>query len=501
MWCMTDGEPVRRGAMLVHPVAIAAVLALLLNDHVLKAASPGFLTGKVSDVAGLVFFPLLLAEVAAPLLRRDTGRLVPAAAALTAVAFALVKLTPAGAATFAWGLGAAQWLVVLALTGHATLRPVAVAMDPTDLLALPAPLIAVMVARMVPMSGRRVQASVVPARHQLFPAALAVLMGFATIATGAAPPPPTGVVLTEQLRVAQDQVAVRHVVWSVRKPANVPTRLLLEVSTRDGTGESDATASTISLSSGPDASSIDSIRIVPDDARLAPNVTRDGNDYGFTTVSLDLAAACQDGCTGGARVFVNGLTARLVMRLTTGDATDDPLLSLEVDGVGDYTGPIATADSGAQEAQIELDHVRLAWRGAYTLHVAAAALEAPSTSLRVILRTRIAGVDDKAGMGAEATLGIGASMMPIDIGPMALWHVLDLSDRCSTGMQCEIPISLDVKSAPPAPPNNPPGQSPGPSPTPGRGVDVYRWSVRVEVEAFDGRQIPADGAWITPAQP
>jgi hypothetical protein len=63
---------------------------------------------------------------------------------------------------------------------------------------------------------------------------------------------------------------------------------------------------------------------------------------------------------------------------------------------------------------------------------------------------------------------------------------------------CEIPIRLDVEAAPPY---VRPGLSPGPSPMPGHGVDVHRWSVRVEVEAFDGRQVPADGAWITPAQP
>ena len=41
----------------MHPVALAAIAVLVVNDHVLKSAYPGWLTGKLSDIAGLVFFP------------------------------------------------------------------------------------------------------------------------------------------------------------------------------------------------------------------------------------------------------------------------------------------------------------------------------------------------------------------------------------------------------------------------------------------------------------
>ena len=34
-----------------------------MNDHVLKHACPGVVTGKLSDFAGLFFFPLFLADV------------------------------------------------------------------------------------------------------------------------------------------------------------------------------------------------------------------------------------------------------------------------------------------------------------------------------------------------------------------------------------------------------------------------------------------------------
>ncbi len=42
----------------IVPLLGAAVLTL--NDHFLKAAHPSWLTGKLSDVAGMMFFPFLL---------------------------------------------------------------------------------------------------------------------------------------------------------------------------------------------------------------------------------------------------------------------------------------------------------------------------------------------------------------------------------------------------------------------------------------------------------
>ncbi|MFZ5551639.1 MAG: hypothetical protein ACOZCO_00880 [Bacteroidota bacterium] len=43
-----------------RPLFTGALLLLLLNDHYLKYAFPGFLTGKLSDVAGLFVFHLFL---------------------------------------------------------------------------------------------------------------------------------------------------------------------------------------------------------------------------------------------------------------------------------------------------------------------------------------------------------------------------------------------------------------------------------------------------------
>lgn len=46
-----------------HPVFLASLGMLVLNDHFLKAAYPGLVTGKVSDVAGLIVFPLMIISV------------------------------------------------------------------------------------------------------------------------------------------------------------------------------------------------------------------------------------------------------------------------------------------------------------------------------------------------------------------------------------------------------------------------------------------------------
>jgi hypothetical protein len=104
----------------------------------------GFITGKLSDIAGLVFVPLLLAEVvvaAGRLAGRPVPRSVPlaaGAAALTGLGFALVKTTETGIAAYREGLGAVQWVVSLGFARGEPAIAVAAVADPTDLLALPA---------------------------------------------------------------------------------------------------------------------------------------------------------------------------------------------------------------------------------------------------------------------------------------------------------------------------------------------------------------------------
>jgi len=108
---------------LTHPAALSAIALLLLNDHVFKHDFPSMLTGKISDFAGLLFFPLLLSALIG-LLEHRPRRAAVWGFALTGLVFAALKLYPpvASWASAALGrlLGANVWITP----------------DPTDLSAL-----------------------------------------------------------------------------------------------------------------------------------------------------------------------------------------------------------------------------------------------------------------------------------------------------------------------------------------------------------------------------
>jgi hypothetical protein len=134
---------------LLHPAALLAIAALLFNDHLGKAWWPGPVTGKLSDVAGLAFFPLLLVgtwELMLTIVGRFAGpsrTAIGAATAATAVIFMVVKTTAVGTAVLAVALGAMQWApaAIGALTAGSIVPhvlPAVVVRDPTDLIALPA---------------------------------------------------------------------------------------------------------------------------------------------------------------------------------------------------------------------------------------------------------------------------------------------------------------------------------------------------------------------------
>ena len=55
---------------LAHPVSLAAVVLLLINDHWLRWSTPSWLTGKLGDFTWLVFAPFIAALVLAWLVPR-----------------------------------------------------------------------------------------------------------------------------------------------------------------------------------------------------------------------------------------------------------------------------------------------------------------------------------------------------------------------------------------------------------------------------------------------
>jgi hypothetical protein len=120
------------GRDLIRPAPLVAITVLVLNDHLLKgmASVPPVVTGKLSDIAGLFFFPIFLValvEGALAVARRPPenppgdgaprGRARTIAAVLTAVVFSCFELIP----TLAEAVS--PWIITTP--------------DPTDLLALP----------------------------------------------------------------------------------------------------------------------------------------------------------------------------------------------------------------------------------------------------------------------------------------------------------------------------------------------------------------------------
>jgi hypothetical protein len=140
----------------VRPSRIAAALAvvvLFVNDHALKHAYPGLVTGKLSDVAGMIFFPVLLTALLwalVPRARRSDAahdRLLAIACVATALVFTLTKTTLLGNEAYRASWGALQWpyRALVALAHHRTLPRIArvvLVRDASDVLAVPFVLVA-----------------------------------------------------------------------------------------------------------------------------------------------------------------------------------------------------------------------------------------------------------------------------------------------------------------------------------------------------------------------
>ena len=114
----------------VHPLPALAVVLLYLNDHVWKWRYASWWTGKLSDFAGLFFFPLFLCALVCLILNLVSPRfywigprLLSIALFLTGLGFMLIKLSPV---VNGWYEG------IYALAG---VEAQAVR-DPTDLIAL-----------------------------------------------------------------------------------------------------------------------------------------------------------------------------------------------------------------------------------------------------------------------------------------------------------------------------------------------------------------------------
>ncbi|MBC7878873.1 MAG: hypothetical protein H7Y59_17005 [Anaerolineales bacterium] len=82
---------------LSHPLTLVSILVLLINDHVLKVYAPSILTGKISDFAGLFFFPILLSAILNLIfksLNLQARQVSIASFGFTAIWFILIKTIP-----------------------------------------------------------------------------------------------------------------------------------------------------------------------------------------------------------------------------------------------------------------------------------------------------------------------------------------------------------------------------------------------------------------------
>ncbi len=114
---------------------LGAVALTALNDHLLKEAYPGVITGKISDFTGLFFFPFFLCALIEFCARIQFSRRVFLLAQLTSTLLFLVFKYESHAREFLTALFE-EYLFAIQITP-----------DPTDLVALIALPIAYLLAR------------------------------------------------------------------------------------------------------------------------------------------------------------------------------------------------------------------------------------------------------------------------------------------------------------------------------------------------------------------
>ncbi len=164
----------RAAGSLIHPLTLAAIVILLINDHILRWLWPSWIWGKLGDFSWLVFFPfipaLILSFIVPKRWKNQEALVAGLSFASTGLVFSLMNTIPAAHA-------AGLHLIQTILNAPFILR-----LDPTDLFALPGLLI-----------GWHIWQQVKPTRQfkiaQAYP--ILVLGALASIATS--PPPPSGI--------------------------------------------------------------------------------------------------------------------------------------------------------------------------------------------------------------------------------------------------------------------------------------------------------------------
>lgn len=478
--------------MLLHPLSVAAIALLLVNDHILKVAVPGPLTGKLSDVAGLIFFPLLLGEVlrvVATRMRRrsvSTGSMILVAVAATALTFTVVKTTVGGAWVYAWTLGTMQWIATLGPIAGSAVRPVAVVMDPTDLLALPALLVPLSLATRVSRPRFRIPSSAW-AR-----AAIVVAAVVSSIATSPAMPTASDD-FTETLRLtAERPVAVRHVTWTVENRDDRLSSVHLSVGVWTEGTEDGMQVQVPPRGVG--------VSVIPDepDAAISP-----GDSLFGAGASLDLTELCRQGCEHGATIILRSVgegpdadvdLALEASVIAMGDGEGDTLdadITLRADDDHAFDGaPPSIVIDEMHEFTVSSDDRKA--RAQFVLRVDPAALTDP---LAYPLVGRIVTKVETTGQSSHPN----AHFTSVTIGTNE-WVMLvgestpierDWLAQCEPNLPCEVRLTLESEYD--AALNSDDFDPEDPAP----GYVELRWSVTALLEAFDGRTLPTDALSLT----
>ena len=199
---------------------LGALLVLVVNDWFLKGAGllPGGVTGKLSDVAGMIVAPVVLVALLALARVPGVARRV-AAVGLIAATFAAIKLDALWAQRFDAAVNAALGALSFPLVAHTTV-------DPTDLVALP------LLGAGVWIAERLVRD---PLLHRSGALVAGLLACAATSPTYMRLDPHWGVAGTEQGRLWGARVANGAVVVQVgRRSSDGDFEVRVELAARDG---------------------------------------------------------------------------------------------------------------------------------------------------------------------------------------------------------------------------------------------------------------------------
>jgi hypothetical protein len=140
------------GDSLRHPLVMGMLFVWIVNDHVLKGVYGNAWTGKLSDIAGLVVFPLIPLAIYQVIcawthrVPRHQKRVLGLSLMGTALLLISINLSESLSIACCNALALAQWplrgiVSGLAGDGLAPIVPLVATVDPTDLLTLPALLI------------------------------------------------------------------------------------------------------------------------------------------------------------------------------------------------------------------------------------------------------------------------------------------------------------------------------------------------------------------------